>query len=294
MKWIELVTGFTCNCRCVVCPSASMGNASMTAEELDGWLQEGSRQGASGVWYGGGEPTLHPHLIPSIGKARSLGYDHIRIQTNGMRFAYMPFATRCVEAGVDQVAFSIKGADPESHDAITRNPGSFAHMTEGIKNLISLGVRVEGEVLVTTQSMHQLRRTISEFAERGIGHFTFWLFSTHGLEDPRAAERLPSFSDLRPHLDAAFEAAASLGVEATSLHTPPCVLSPAFRDRYVHSGTWELVVVTPGSEPFMAEESPMEGGVYVDACSRCSLRADCLGFRSDYIEHHGTDGIRPL
>jgi len=114
------------------------------------------------------------------------------------------------------------------------------------------------------------------------------------MDDPDLRELLPRMSDLVPHLERAFAAADRLKVKASSFHTPPCVLAEAYRDRYVHSGTWDLLVVPPGAEPFMAECSPMEGGAYLDGCASCRLRPDCLGPRADYLEIHGPDEFRPL
>jgi hypothetical protein len=110
-----------------------------------------------------------------------------------------------------------------------------------------------------------------------------------GIED-----LLPRMTDLMPHLESAFAAAERAGVEATSLHTPPCVLKPEHRKRYVHAGTWKLSVITPGSQPFAAEESPIEGGVYLEGCAGCAMRPECLGLRKDYLDLFGPDEFSPV
>jgi MoaA/NifB/PqqE/SkfB family radical SAM enzyme len=294
MKWIELILGFECNCRCMVCPSSSQDGTRMTSGEILGWLEHGRKQGARGVWFGGGEPTLHPDLVPSIEAARAMEYDNIRIQSNGIRFAYRPFTERCLRAGANQFAVSVKGVDPKKHDAVTRNPGAFGHMTDGIHHLAALGAIVEADVLVTRQSAEDLPAIIREFSARGVSRFTFWLFSTHGQDAEQMRGFLPRLTTLKPYLEEAFQEADRLRVEALTLHTPPCVLSPAHRNRYVHSGTWELLVVPPGQEPFMAEKSPMEGGAYLESCSGCRVRPDCLGPRADYLSAFGPDEFLPL
>ena len=96
------------------------------------------------------------------------------------------------------------------------------------------------------------------------------------------------------HLQDAFDKADQLGVTATSWHTPPCVLPARFRMRYVHSGTLDLMVVTPGSEPFWAQDSPMEGGAYLEGCAACSARPDCLGPRRDYLDLFGPEEFSPI
>lgn len=295
MDWIEIVVGFGCNCRCRVCPSATQAQVpDMSAGEIAGWLEHGRERGARHVWFGGGEPTLHPDLVRSIERAGELGYQRIRIQTNGMRLAYLPFAKRCLEAGANEFALSIKGADAVVHGQITRNPESFGHLLQGARNLVAEGARVEADMLITTISMPGLADAVERFAALGLGRFTFWLASGFGMESAGIDDLLPRMTDLMPHLDSAFEAAERAGVEAITLHTPPCVLKPAHRKRYVHAGTWKLSVITPGSQPFAAEESPIEGGEYLEGCAGCSLRPDCLGLRKDYLELFGPGEFSPV
>lgn len=295
MDWIEIVVGFGCNCRCRVCPSATQAHApDMSAEEIADWLSKSKESGAKHVWFGGGEPTLHPDLIPSIERARGLGYDRIRIQTNGLRFAYLPFTRRCLDAGANEFSLSIKGADANTHNRVTRNPGSFDHLIQGAKNLAAKGARVEGDVLITSVSMTRLADAVKRFSGLGVGRFTFWLASLFGMQGKGLEPLVPGMTDLMPHLESAFEAAERLGVTATTLHTPPCVLKPEHRRRYMHAGTWKLSVITPGSQPFAAEESPIEGGVYLESCADCDLRSGCLGLRKDYLDLFGPDEFAPV
>ncbi|MBW1810912.1 MAG: radical SAM protein [Deltaproteobacteria bacterium] len=295
MKWIELILSFECNCRCLVCPaSLQPASAKMSSGEIDGWLEHGLSQGAEGVWFGGGEPTLHPDLIASIERARQLGYVIRKIQTNGLRFAYQPFTKRCLQAGANQFSMSIKGPDAKTHDGITQNPGSFVHLTRAVENLVAQSAKVEADILITKENLTGLAACIEFFAGLGIKRFYFWLFSLHGLDFEANKKHLPSFSEIRPRLEAAFETAARLQVEATSFHTPPCILSPEFQDRYVHSGSLDLAVITPGSQPFMAEDSPMEGGQFLTGCAKCIIRPNCLGLRKDYLDLFGPEEFKAL
>lgn len=295
MDWIEIVVGFGCNCRCRVCPSATQSHVpDMSAEEIARWLEASRERGAKHVWFGGGEPSLHPGLIRSIERARELGYDRIRIQTNGIRFAYLPFTRRCLDAGANEFSLSIKGADAAIHDQVTQNPDSFDQLLQGAKNLAAAGARVEGDILITSHSMTRLAEAVERFAGLGVNRFTFWLASLFGMQGKGLEPLVPRMSDLMPYLEAAFEAADRVGAAATTLHTPPCLLKPEYRGRYLHAGTWKLSVITPGSEPFAAEDSPIEGGVYLEGCAGCSLRSGCLGLRNDYLEFFGPEEFAPV
>lgn len=295
LDWIELVIGMDCNCRCRACPSAVHdGGQPMDTREVAAWLRRGRQRGASGVWFGGGEPTLHPGLLPAVKRARQLGYQRVRVQTNALRLAYDAYAERLVGAGVGELSVPVLGADEAAYDAFTRREGSFGLLVQGIENLLSHGARVEGDVLITATSAGRLTEAVERFAALGVARFNFWLVSLHGLDAGQHAHHLPTMQQLAPHLQRAMARAEELGAPAVTLHTPPCVLDAAHRSRYVHAGAWRLLVVTPGGEPFRAEDSPMEGGAYLPTCEACAWRRRCLGMRDDYLQVHGGEGFEPL
>lgn len=295
MSWIELILSLRCNCRCSICPGALRPDgAGMDRRAIFEHLARARAEGASGAWFGGGEPSLHPTLIPAMERARKLGYSRIRLQTNGLRLAYPRFAERCLQAGLDQVGLSVKGAGAATHDRLTRVPGGFELLCRAVGHLVALGVEVEAEVLVTRDNLDELPECVETFGALGVERFAFWLVSLHGL--PAAAvTHLPGLPELRPHLEAALDRAGAAGYRAISLHTPPCALGAAHRSAYQHSGTWDLTVVLPDGRSFPAEQSPMEGGEYPDdLCGLCRARPDCLGLRADYLEIHGTRGLEPV
>jgi MoaA/NifB/PqqE/SkfB family radical SAM enzyme len=295
LDWIELVTSYRCNCACVVCPSAQVPRAeSLSATEMRDALRLGRERGATGVWFGGGEPTLHPELLPTVSRARRLGYSRIRIQTNGLRLAYSDYCRELVRAGTTEVAVSVMGANAATHNAVARHERAFDLLVTAARNVREVGIRLEADVLVTTRSASGLTAIVERFSELGVKTFSFWWVSLHGLDSESLRDWLPRFTDAVPELERALSRARALDIQATTFHTPPCVLSPTHRHRYRHSKSWRLLVFVPGQAPFLAEDSPMEGGAYVAACARCAARANCLGPRSDYVAEHGSDEFAAL
>jgi MoaA/NifB/PqqE/SkfB family radical SAM enzyme len=294
-SWIELLPWFRCNCSCVVCTGSKLPSApGMSTAEVNRWLEDGRRRGIDGAWFGGGEPTLRPDLVPLVARARALGYRRIRIQTNGMRLSYPPFLRACIEAGTTEVSVSVKGVDARSHDALTRVRGSFARLTAAVRALAASGVPVEADVLLTTRSLPQLARIVECFAGLGARAFLFRLLSRHGFDGDDGLALLPDLRAVAPRLAEAFARADARGLAASSLHTPPCTLGPGDRSRYRHAGDWNVLVVPPGGPPFMAADTPMEGGAFLPGCARCTARPQCLGPRADYLAAHGGDAFVPL
>jgi hypothetical protein len=295
LDWLELITGLTCNCRCVVCPSAYLGRTEpMSIEEMEGALRTAREEGANNVWFGGGEPTLHPQLPAAVRCARALGYRRVRVQTNGLRLAYAAYTKQLAALGVTEVALAVMGGTAAAHDAVTHTPGSFELLLAGAAEARRVGLELYADILVTTRSNEALVTAVDALASLGLAGVSFWWMSLHGLDVARLSSWLPSMSASIPELARALARAETLGAEAVTLHTPPCVLPAALRRHYVHAGRWNLAVALPGGERFRAETSPMEGGTYLAGCAGCRARADCLGLRPDYLAVHGDREFVPV
>ena len=293
-RWLEITPDYRCNNRCVGCFSVDDHGPSMTPTEAITALDRAGREGTTSLWLGGGEPTLRRDLFALATAARSRGFDRIKLQTNGMMLAYAAFVQRCVDAGITEVSFSIKGAIAETHDRLTRTPGCFDLMLAGIERARAAGLTCEGDVLVYASNAGELPRVVDAFAPRGISHFRVWLLSAAETNDPNVRAEVPRMRDVVPALSAAHDAARTHGVVIESLHTPACVLPADRREIGFDVASLALTVVNPGGHSFSLESSPIEGGAFLPTCERCALRTRCRGLRADYLAIHGDTEFAPI
>lgn len=149
-----------CNLACTHCSSDS-GPGPVGA--LDGALmrrlfRELADLGCMQVHVTGGEPLLHPELLPALDEAFALGLN-VLLTTNGTlvtealadALAARPF--RCVSVSLD-------GPDGAAHDLV-RGPGAFARALEGLRRLAA-----RGQVGVTTTFTPGLRGRLGELVRR--------------------------------------------------------------------------------------------------------------------------------
>jgi MoaA/NifB/PqqE/SkfB family radical SAM enzyme len=300
VQWIELSPGFACNCRCLGCFSCSADPAlQMSWKDVLRWLHNGRKEGARHLWLSGGEPTLRRDFFRTLKAAKKLGYERIKVQSNGMLFAYDGFAERAVAAGMTEINLLIKSLDPKVHDALNRTPESHRLLHEGIAKLRALnangaGIRFEGDILMTTRNYMEMSRLVEYYCDLDFVHFNVWLFSLvdQGKRDFRRL--VPRLSDCLPHMLSAFDAAKSRGATFCSLNTPFCVIPPAYWEMQFDSSGMDLLVVNPGERAFMLETSSIEKGIYFERCADCAVRSACHGMRSDYLSVHGDAEIQPL
>lgn len=294
MNWLELTPDYACNNRCVGCFAVG-GGGSMTSAEILQELRRGRADGIRNLWIGGGEPTLRRDLFPTIRAARALGYQRIKLQTNGMLLAYPEFADRCIDAGLTEVNFAIKGGTAETHDRLTRTPGAFDLLWKAVEDWRERGVPLMGDVLVYRSNLHELPELVRRFHHHGIDHFNLWMFSTtdQGTDDLR--EEMPRISDLMPRIREVLEAVKnpSPGI-ITSLHTPPCTLPEDLLGTAFSARDLGLLIANPGGHRFLLETSPIEGGAFLPRCDGCAWRQRCNGPREDYLHRHGDAEFQPV
>ena len=159
-EYVELTMHFRCNLKCVHC---------MIEDTMD-WLKPESMQKFEEIlafnvdnarWKGliftGSEITLRKDLPELARRAREHGFEHVRIQTHGMRLSSESYCRELVDAGIDEYFVSVTAADAETHDAITEVPGSFNKTLRGMENLDAFdGVSMMTNTVVTRLSYAQL------------------------------------------------------------------------------------------------------------------------------------------
>ena len=297
LRWIELTPDYRCNNRCVGCFAVQDDGPSMTEEEIVAALRRGRSDGADCLWLGGGEPTLRKDLFRIAAAGRSLGYATVKLQTNGMMLSYPGYARRCAEAGMTEVAFSMKGACAETHDRIAQTAGCFALMVDGVERAREAGLALEGDLLVTASNATELPAMVDLGVGWGMRRFRAWMLSatdaTRG--DPGVRSEVPRMREVAPQLATIGAAHGAFGPEfLLSLHTPACVLPEAQHGALFDAAAFGMRVVNPGGHAFDLADSPMEGGFFLPTCEGCRHRARCNGLRRDYLEVHGAAEFQPV
>ncbi|MBK8696886.1 MAG: recombinase family protein [Deltaproteobacteria bacterium] len=154
VQWVEPTLSYRCNNACLGCFASTPRRSSYCPVEADSGAQQGVRSdacrarerrprlgdaerwdrderprgprrahlGASRRRHGALARRRRAHALAATlrrAAARRLGYARVKLQTNGMMLSYAEYAQRARDAGVTEVAFSIKGATA----AITPAPG---------------------------------------------------------------------------------------------------------------------------------------------------------------------------
>ena len=289
---VDVMIGYACNVQCDYCSvTDEMRQENMVTAAVMAKLIEARQHGATKVAFGGGEPTIRRSLLPLVRWCRDRGYRSIKIPSNGLMYSYKAYAREASEAGINQFHLSLMAHTDALYEKIMGKPGAFALVNQGVRNLIDLGHKPVGDLIIKSDTWMHLADIVSYWANAGIETFNLWLVSLSDRNRTNLASLL-TVTEMRDGICAAFERGKQLGVTVRSRHIPRCML-PGYEDHIADLREDKVLVVTPRAT-FALWESKISPNAYTEKCSGCRHQHGiCLGVRRDYLERYGDAELRP-
>lgn len=141
-----------CPMRCTLC--SSDGGEPYTNEfslsELQDIVDQAISLGVTQISLSGGEPLSYPHIFDICKYIADNGIE-LFVYTSGNIFdendsispISLDYFLKLKNAGVKEIVFSTHGSNSEIHDKITTKKGSFANLSESIKNSQKAGLKAD-------------------------------------------------------------------------------------------------------------------------------------------------------
>lgn len=289
--YVELTMHFKCNLKCEHC----MIEGTMdwlkpeSMEQYESILAQNAQQGRwKGLIMTGSEVTLRRDLPELARAARASGFEHVRIQTHGVRLADQAYCRELVEAGIDEYFVSVTAADAASHDAITGVPGAFERTLRGLENLEAFpGVVSLTNTVVTERSYRQLPDVVQLLRHlRRLEQMDFWNYWPMRETDDK--ELAASHLEVLPYLREAIRRARAYGRSVEVKNFPECLLGD---DADALNNDQPKLVIDPAFWP----EFMRNGFHQCVHRSYCGAKR-CLGLNTAYIRKYGwhADVLVPL
>ncbi|MEW6366681.1 MAG: PqqD family peptide modification chaperone [Acidobacteriota bacterium] len=167
--FIHLTT--RCNLPCQHCYYPSRSNADLPAAVVIRLIDELAEEGGELVTLSGGEPLLHPDIVPILKHA--VGKTGIQILTNGTQIDedWASFLAGEIRPAIQ---VSLDGSDEETNDAI-RGRGSFKRTMQALESLqnAGLGDMITLAATVMKQNLHDQKRIVGLAERLGIPRVRF-------------------------------------------------------------------------------------------------------------------------
>jgi molybdenum cofactor biosynthesis enzyme MoaA len=204
-NWVRLT--FDCNNHCVFCLDTLTHDGQMRdANEVKQQIIDGARKGAQRLILSGGEPTMHPRYVDFIRLGKLAKYRKIQTVTNGRAFAYKDFLKRCLDAGLDEITFSIHGPNARIHDALVGAKGAFEQEVQGLQYALEDGRPIVNiDVVINRANVKHLKAILEKFIAMGVREYDLLHVIPFGNAFKEGKDILfYDLEEMRPHLLEAF------------------------------------------------------------------------------------------
>lgn len=289
MPLLDVILGYDCNLACDYCTiTGQMRARALSTRAVAEALRHARSKGYVDVSFTGGEPTIRQDLLGLVRFSKQLGYEDVKIQSNGLLLAHGPNVDRLVDAGADRFHLSIHTHEREHYERLVRREGTFDAMRGGLRQLVRRDVVLVVDVILKEDTYRKLPDALRWLHEQGVKAVDLWFVSLTDQNRDNLAS-LPRMSEVVPVMRRAFAWAREHGMIVRSLHVPRCLLGED------HPHAWDpaaggVMVVTPDAT-FELTGSRLTGQVHVAACRGCRFEGICPGLRPDYLEVYGDTEI---
>lgn len=297
IKRVDLKLGFKCNNFCRFCIQRKKRNQSGKSPEEVKKILEKEKDECTDVVFTGGEPTIYQNLPHYVSYARELGYETVQIQTNGRMFYSLDYCKRLIDAGANIFNPALHGASQETHDFLTRSPGSFEQVLEGIKNLKELDQTIFVNTVVTKNNHHELTDIARLLADIKPDLFQFAFIHINSVikNDVNLIEEIvPRYKNVVPEIKRAIDIGKKAGIKVETEAIPYCFML-GYEDHLAEIGcpdanVYDADKVLKDFNKFRAKEGKSKG----EKCKKCRFFKDCEGVWNEYPEIFGWEEFNPV
>jgi MoaA/NifB/PqqE/SkfB family radical SAM enzyme len=224
---------YVCNEHCIFCASDLTNNLrgpgvrrELTLDEIRAWIAERRPRRGDDVLLAGGEPTLHRQLFDIV-REFAAHCRQITLFTNGVKLADATYACEAIAAGVSRFEIALFGATPETHDAITRRPGSFVQTIAALNNVVQArrGRRpsVVVRLLVARHCYNELPEIVRAVHRNAPGIDRFSINRLIRSDNARETEAAVAWPEASPAINAATTLIRQYGCDVSFWPVPLCV-----------------------------------------------------------------------
>lgn len=164
---IEVNSG--CNMDCPLCFADAGPGFSLTLAEVEEILDHyvATEGNPEVVQFSGGEPTIHPDIVPMLRAAFARGIPHVMLNTNGKRIAYDDDFLAELAGIKPSIYFQFDGFEAETYRAIRGEPDILEEKIRALDRLAEIGVYA---MLVPAIERGVNEHEVGRIVEFGLAH----------------------------------------------------------------------------------------------------------------------------
>jgi MoaA/NifB/PqqE/SkfB family radical SAM enzyme len=291
---LSIETGYSCNALCGFCPQVTFRERAvekprqldLTTEEIKQRISQGAEDGYAQLGFSGGEPTIRPDFIELVEYAREQGFSRIALTTNGVRFAYLQYTKKVIDAGLTNINISVHGATAKTHNAMMRMPNAFEHAIEGIQNIGKVSQLLQRRIDMMSMCLGA-PQVLSEFPEHvrlmgslGIRLHMIQPFIMNQGNSNFSERAISPYQELARAIRAGTKVAKGHNGHIKLFNTPICLFWDIEEDLERQIGRLDVIKTHHESGGNVSNQWSTPGYYRVNECKTCNEA--CNGFRTEY------------
>lgn len=278
-----------CNDTCMHCYNFFRHNGyvckTMSEEEVSIVLNELRKHQVIRGIITGGEPLMVPDIFLKLVDGMSSMGMRISLNTNLILFNEA-IGNELLKKGVKGILTSVIADNPELHDYVTQNPGSWQGTINGIKLAKKMGFRVSANMVLTKWNIQRVREVGNLVGSLGVDTFGATRACSPGPIAEDFHKNLISVEELRGSIKTLYELKNTWGYKVDIFeHYPWCAIGDL--EKYSHlarrtctAGITSCTIGTDGQLRPCGHSSLKYGNVFSEGLSKPWLKMDDLRKRS--------------
>ncbi|MBI2888104.1 MAG: radical SAM protein [Chloroflexi bacterium] len=187
-----------CNMNCPLCFAKAAAGFNLTLQNVEAILDHfvETEGNAEVVQFSGGEPTIHPEIIPMLRAAKARNIRHVMLNTNGKRIAHDDVFLEQLAELRPAIYFQFDGFERRTYEVLRGEPDILEEKLRALDRLATIGCHV---VLVPAVERgvndHEVGRIVKFALEhpaiRGVNFQPAFHSGRFGLHDPLQRMTIP-------------------------------------------------------------------------------------------------------
>lgn len=292
-KLIDLKVGSTCNNKCVHCCAANdVRDKNLSLKKIKNKLNEFiNLYKTIDLTLTGGEISMRRDFIEImqyIEFHKKLGnIREVHLQTNGRKLSDTNKLESTIGV-VDYYLIALHGHNSDIHDKITGVQGSFDETVSTFKQLVNRvnAAQIAVQTVINKLNYKYLVDTY-KFAHEELGVTEFNLTFPHPMGDAFDKAITPTYTDVKPYINAAMYYFISKGIKPLPEALPLCVFDSEYR-KYISSinDTRFIGAVGYDQDGNLLDylELSKEAHSKYEKCKSCLANDKCEGIWNEYVE----------
>lgn len=295
----EITVTHKCNLKCIFCYEENKKNNDPSIELITKTLSSSRKEGSWICVVIGGEATLRDDL-PIIGRiAKKIGYECIKICTNGIKLSDKKFLKKLISSGFNMFDITLMSIESKIHDYLTGIEGNYNRLMKAFQNLKENNCEIGINIVINKLNYKNFTKFIDfTYNNLGVNYYNIIFGHYDGNFKKNIAELAVKYSEVLKDIKQGLHIIEKTKIPVFArmlVNFPPCLLPEYLNiiaDWEIEKLPKENILLNSNIDKLYNKR------IYfykkIEKCKNCILKNKCKGIDKRYLNLFGISEFKPL